>query len=270
VWQKANSYQSSFYCDETVKIYAFRGISKKNDYSMSYVWIEDGSSRTVKNISMDLYSELGGTRLIDPKVVKIKDEYYVTFNSGWLEEGNNIFIMKVYPQVEAPKKMIYENRSIQERNWAFFAEGDEVCALYQVNPLKILKLKKANNTTWEMDDYYCGELDEKIDTGLTIGTQLSKARERYYFVAHKKWPIFGRKLYMGRLCSFCFDTKTITQGKHWLVHSIKSMLGNRIKTNANLFSCTYFSGLQVEGDIVKLGYGVNDVVCGFARSSVDV
>ena len=38
-----------------------------------------------------------------------------------------------------------------------------------------------------------------------------------------------------------------------------SISGSRIKHNTNLHSCTYFSGLQVQGDLVRIGYGVNDI-----------
>ena len=257
-------FNPSFYCDDNVKIFAFRAIPACNDYNVSFVSIEDKDGQSVKNISIDLFKELGGVRLIDPKVVKINEEFYVTFNSGWAREGNDIFIMKVYPQIESPKRLIYKNRQAQERNWAFFSEGSEIYALYWINPLKILKVKNISHASWEMEDHYCEKGDSNFSNDLTIGTQLFEHKDKYYFIAHKKFYFLRKKIYIGKFCTLNFNKKKIITGKYWLAHSLRSLFGSSIKYNTNLFSCTYFSGLQVSSDSIKIGYGVNDIAYGFS------
>jgi hypothetical protein len=58
---------------------------------------------------------------------------------------------------------------------------------------------------------------------------------------------------------------SITAAADWMVHSPESLLGSAVRHNDNLFSCTYFSGLQASEAGVALGYGINDVEFGFSR-----
>jgi len=132
-------------------------------------------------------------RLIDPKIFKINHELFVTFNSGWIREGNDLFIMKVYPEFESPKRVVYKNRQKQERNWAFFSRDNDIYALYWINSLKILRLTDKDGACWEFEDYSSEEtLNNKLPSDLTIGTQLSELEGKYYFIAHKKY--FSRLL----------------------------------------------------------------------------
>ncbi len=63
-----NAFNPSFYCDENLKIVAFRAIPDGNDGFFSFVSVEDRAGRSIKNISIDLYEELGHVRLNDPKI----------------------------------------------------------------------------------------------------------------------------------------------------------------------------------------------------------
>lgn len=117
-----NVFNPSFYCDENVKIFTFRAILKGSKELSSFISIEDQEGHSIKNISTDFRKELGTIRLIDPKIAQINGDFYITFNSGWMPKGNDIFIMKIYPEMEPPKRILYKNRKKQERNWAFFSE----------------------------------------------------------------------------------------------------------------------------------------------------
>ncbi len=260
-----NIFNPSFYCDKDVMIFTFRAFQKGENESSSFISVISKQGQTIRNISKDFSEKLGVSKLIDPKVTRIEDEYYVTSNTGWDSEGNDIFIMKVYPNMDIPKRVLYPNRQEQERNWAFFSENGEIYVLYWINPLKILRLKNRGQETWDFEDYYCGDERRGLSNDLTIGTQLSTRNDDYYFIAHKKHHIQGKKIYTGRLCTFNFKNKEMKIGDDWLAHSLASMFGSRIRHNTNLFSCTYFSGMQVTNDIVKLGYGVNDVEYGFSK-----
>ncbi len=265
-----NIFNPSFYCDDNVKLFAFRAIIDGEDCLTSFISIEDKIGRSVKKISAEFYQEFGAPRLIDPKVARLNDEYYVTFNSGWVPEGNDIFIMKIYPTMGHPKRLIYKGRQQQERNWAFFFEKNEIYALYWINPLKIVKLKYESGKNWEMEDYYCGKTpDPDFPTDLTIGTQLFYVNGQYRFVAHQKRYLHNKKIYLGRFCTFDFERKKVIPGKYWLSHSMQSILGSDIKHNSNLFSCTYFSGLQASNGSIKLGYGINDTGFGFSAHNLN-
>jgi hypothetical protein len=265
-----NVFNPSFYCDDGVRIIAFRAIVNGEDCLTSFVSVEDRSGRRVKKISVDSYRNLNEPRLIDPKVIKLCGEHYVTFNSGWVPGGNNIYIMKVYPEMGSPKRLVYKNRQVQERNWAFFSQQNEIYVLYWINPLKILRVNLRGTDTWEVDDHYHGKIQNgHLPVDLTIGTQLSRFNKQYCFVAHQKRIFQNKKIYLGKFCTFSFRDKTVTPGRYWLVHSLESLSGCEIKHNTNLFSCTYFSGIQVSGRSVKLGYGINDVEFGFSTHQPD-
>ena len=83
-------------------------------------------------------------------------------------------------------------------------------------------------------------------------------------MAHRKLHLLRKKIYLGKCCAFNFENLEMEAGKFWWVHSLKSMFGSRIKHNTNLLSCTYFSGIQISGNMISLGYGVNDIGYGFS------
>ena len=235
----------------------------------SFVSIEDHLGRRIEEVSTDIYSESNIPRFIDPKVICIKDSYYITFNSGWVPSGNDIFVMKVYPETGSPKRVIYKHRKEQERNWAFFSEDNEIYALYWINPLKLLKLRVVEEDSWNMEDYFCGDtLCDPVPQDMTMGTQMFRSKDRYYFVAHQKKYYGNKKIYLGRLLTFHWADRKIEAGKYWLSHSLDSIMGSDTKYNTNLYSCTYFSGLQIADQSIKLGYGVNDVDYGFSKHPI--
>ncbi|MBX9688090.1 MAG: hypothetical protein K2X27_15390 [Candidatus Obscuribacterales bacterium] len=266
-----NIFNPSFYCDDYLKIFAFRAIPDGNDFLASFVSIEDRHGQKTINLSIDYYKQLGGVRLIDPKICKIHDSIYITFNTGHINSGNDIYVMKLYPELEQPKKIIFKQRNLQERNWAFFSEGQEIFALYSINPLQILKLKNVDENSWEMEEYYEGKPSGKVPQELSIGTQLCKHQGKYYFLAHKKFlERFRKKIYLGKFCSLDFTNKTISCGPDWFMHSFKSFFGSRLKHNSKLLSCTYFSGLQLSDNKVRVGYGINDVAYGFSTFPLEI
>lgn len=259
-----NVFNPSFYSDKNLHTFAFRAIQTGETEVSSFFHIDNHESQITINLSTEFTSQLGVEQLIDPKITKLNDEIYLTFNSGWKPGGNEIFIMKIYPNIESPKKLVYANRQRQERNWAFFYEDGEIYALYWINPLVILRVKEQGHNYWEFEDFHSGNENQNFPNTLSIGTQLSPVENKYCFVAHSKNYLLNKKIYMGKFCSFDFRNFQLDFGKHWLVHSLGSMFGNRIKHNTNLFSCTYFSGIQWKENELKLGYGINDLEFGFS------
>ena len=256
-----NVFNPSFYLGEKVQVFGFRAIEEGNDQLVSFLSIDDGESRRITALTPELSPLFPGRSPIDPKIFPLGDEVFATFNNGWVPGGNELFVMKLYPEMAPPKRVIYSGRQSQERNWAFFAEQGSIYALYQVAPLRLLRLVEDGPESWKMEECFLGENSEPA---LSLGTPLSRWEGRYGFVGHRKILIRGKKLYLGKYCEFDFRTRSVSAGKKWLVHSLSSLHGNRTKHNTNLFSCTYFSGLQTNGSTVRVGYGINDVDWGFS------
>ncbi len=259
-----NVFNPSFHITENLKILTFRAIPMGDDRLTSYVAVQD----RLINIS-DFCLPLDCLQLIDPRVFQLKDEIWVSFNSGYVAGGNDIFVMKIYPQIEPPKKVIYRKRQDQERNWSFFSRNNELYALYWASPLKILKLKAVSDNAWEFEDFFSEDPNESSEfSDLTLGTQLTEFDGRYYFMGHRKYIVNGKKLYLGRSACLDFDKKTVMFGKHWFAYSEQSLRGSSTRHNNNLFSCTYFSGIQINDGVVHIGYGINDVDYGFSTYSL--
>jgi glycosyltransferase involved in cell wall biosynthesis/SAM-dependent methyltransferase len=252
--EMTNIFNPSFHFEKNESVFSYMAIPERDNRIMSFVVIRD--SRHTK-VDISAYGlEAGCLQLIDPKTFSLDDGCYVTFNSGHVSEGNDIFVMKVYPEVEPPKRIIYDERQRQERNWAFFSRDGETYALYWLNPLKILKLHRVTDDTWEFRMFYEGGEDY---SDITQGTPLAEHEGKYYFMGHKKHIVNGKKLYLGKSGCFDFDACQVEFGEPWFAHSPESLHGVPTKHNTNLFSCTYFSGIQIIGGRVILGYGVNDV-----------
>lgn len=260
----SNVFNPSFYMTDDLKILTFRAIPDGDDRLTSYVVVQN----VMTNISADCLS-LGCLQLIDPRVFQVNDEFWVTFNSGHVASGNDIFVMKVHPQLEEPKRVVFNARQSQERNWSFFSRDGEIYALYWICPLKILRLKQETHSTWEFEEYF-SEQPATLSglSNVTIGTQLAEHDGKYYFMGHGKHIVKGKKLYLGRSCCLDFDNRSVSYGKRWFAYSKQSLHGDQTKHNNNLFSCTYFSGIQIVDGKVLLGYGINDVDYGFSKYSL--
>ena len=265
-----DAFNPSFYTNGELTIFAFRAIPNGEDRLASFVSVTDETgSRSLTEISSAWPEMLSVPRFIDPKLARINGEHYVTFNSGYVPGGNDIFVMKVHPELGAPRRVLYRGRQEQERNWAFFSEGGEVYALYRISPLTILRLGRADSEVWEMEEEFRepGSIGS-LPRDLTIGTQLSKQDHRYHFIAHRKLRLLGKKIYLGKHCALDLRARRVSSSRYWLVHSLKDLLGSRTRHNTNLLSCTYFSGIQATGERLSLGYGVNDVRACFSTHRI--
>jgi hypothetical protein len=261
----SNIFNPSFHIDSDIKILAFRAIPIGTKTITSYVSIETKQSHVVHNISSSYADKLGEKVLDDPKVCKLNDGIYITFNSGWNPSGqNNIYVMKVHPTLESPKLVTYPKRQDHERNWAFFSEKGQVYALYSVEPLVVLKLAELTSKTMAFEEFYKQDRSSSLQNKFTLGTQLTEYKGKYYFVAHRKYFFLQKKLYVGKLCRFDFAQMKIKKTKWLLIHSLTSLLGHFPRHNTQLISCTYFSGIQIREKKMTLGYGVNDVKARFS------
>jgi predicted GH43/DUF377 family glycosyl hydrolase len=263
-----NVFNPSFYMNDEVEVFSFRAIQSHKEINEknieAFLSIKSKKNNLTKNLSNDLRRP---RRVEDPKVVELNGEIFITFNSGLHNKkphrANDIYIMKVFPQLGKQKRIIYEQRQRREKNWAFFYENGNVYSLYSINPLTILKVSKRERNTWTLEKLY--EQEQKNKDVLTIGTPMFKHKDSYYLSYHNKIEKHGKKIYTGGILTFSFKDKSIIYDNHSLTHSFESLFGADTKLNKNLYSCTYFSGLSIGDNILSLSYGINDIDYGFAE-----
>lgn len=270
-----NIFNPSFMYYESLFVVAFRAIPEHGAGQIrSYMLFQDFVDRSTEIMDLtEYFSKLGIQRAADPKLFRFGDELWMTFNTGWSKERNDIYISRILPEISRPLRCDFLERRRIEKNWAFYEWEGSLRALYSLNgPIlqacdpptqaqSSLTLEPIGNvqSDWCLDSY-------------TIGTQLAFRENEAYLVAHKKFNFLGRRLYLGRLMKleFCQSDIRVFPGKCYLVHSWGAMLGDRVKHNKNLISCSYFSGLDVDGPCARISYGVNDVSYGFSDIDLEL
>lgn len=248
-------------------IVAFRAIDKTHQAIIqSYVAIFTTDFQRISLVNLTMHAkQYGIPKAADPKLFREDDEsIWVTFNTGYSKTQNEIYIMKLFPQLETPRKCTYPDRQKVEKNWAFFFEGGRLFALYSLNPTVILKA----TTRSEREISFTVAHQGKTSTApkLSIGTPLITLCEgQFGLIAHRKIGIFGKRMYFGVPIKLSKTTSgyRVEISTKKIAHNLSSLFGSRKKHNRNLISCTYFSGAVSRGDEVLLGYGINDVDCSF-------
>jgi len=201
----------------------------------------------------------------DPKLFVLGAEVYVTFNTGYSAVQNEIYLLRVAPELTAPQKCVLPiGRQRVEKNWAFFARSDgRLAAIYQLAPFTVLTLTagdlhSGDELVFELQGQGSGPGVE----GLTIGTGLLVLEDRMLLVAHEKIRLGPKRAYVGRLVEIR-DAESaaprVRVSSRRLIHSFRASLPPRRRHNPNLISATYFAGITpYEGDLL-LGYGINDL-----------
>jgi hypothetical protein len=76
--------------------------------------------------------KFGVSRLADPKLFRLGDEAWITFNDGHSAGENNVYLMRVAPELSSPLVCQLAGRRRIEKNWAFMVQGERLKALYSV------------------------------------------------------------------------------------------------------------------------------------------
>ena len=220
-------------------------------------------SAKLQNLSI-LAADDGIELVCDPKLLVLNDRLWVTFNTGWHKSENKLYLADLEGGYKGAIQCHFSGRQAVEKNWAFFTRGKFVYALYSLDKPILMAANISALADEEITFEKSGNFSVNgLRRGFTIGSQLVKRGDNYYFVAHKKLFYFGKRIYFGVISRFSFEKKSCQRISPYLIHSIASLFGSTIKHNKNLISCTYFSGIQiVADDAVLLSYGVNDVDSG--------
>lgn len=219
----------------------------------------------------------------DPKLFVADDTVYATFNTGTPSTGENqIYLLRVSPSPGEPQRVsvVGRERTRVEKNWAFFIDGSttEMQGVYSLSPTVLLR-----QVTGELGGqgdlvFEATERDSRV-TGrmprqLTIGTQPARLPSGdLLLIGHERFSVAGKRAYVGRAIRLIVDRPgpvRLDVSPLRLVHSYLSMVPRKGAHNPNLLSATYFSGLDVRDDLIRLSYGVNDVDFGIAEMKESV
>jgi predicted GH43/DUF377 family glycosyl hydrolase len=207
----------------------------------------------------------------DPKVFKLGDRTWMTFNTGHFETPNRIFILDLECGNFAPLEVKFEGRSLIEKNWSFILSGEKLFAVYSIDPLIILE-------EWERSDTAItfgpsrelanvdgqGRVIQTRKPKFTIGTPFTPipaTSNTFACIIHRRFYLRKKRCYFGKpgLLTFSDGTARFERRSDLWCHSYRDLLGTTQKHNPSLLSCTYFSGLSAFDDRVYASYGVNDV-----------
>jgi hypothetical protein len=261
------------YVDDAT-VFAYRALRKGENVIRAFLVISSGRNGSEKVLDLtEIGARFGVHRVADPKLVKLGDNLYVTFNTGFQAKGqNDIYLMSVYPVVGEPQRVIADfERQKVEKNWAFAqSQQDSLFAIYSLHPYAEVFLVKGEIGEGG-DLHFARRVPQYADSsraaGLSIGTQMlpsSRPNGGHLLVAHEKWvvPRRSKRMYFGRAVTvngLGTEDVHVLRAPDRLIHHWKDALPRpRGVHNHNLLSATYFSGLARSGEDLKLGYGVND------------
>lgn len=268
----SNLFNPSIAFLDRLTVVAFRAIDKssKSQNIEAFVALFTESNTCLDLFSLSEYAyQRGIAKAADPKLFKRKHDgsVWLTFNTGYVQSGNELYVMQIYPHLEEPRRCLLPTRMKIEKNWAFFFDGDQLNAYYSISPLKIIGGESliGNSKTITFREIYSSD-EHSLAAPLSIGTQAVELPNGHGLIGHRKIHMFGKRLYYGVPVGIRnVDGKYMTErSNRQLIHNYTSLLGSRDKHNKNLISCTYFSGLDFVGDQIVLGYGINDVSFGLA------
>ncbi len=247
---------------------AFRHFGARRTKPFEASLLVGGPSGVERTSLSDHAARFGARNVSDPKLLELRGELWVTFNDGWSRDGNALYLMPVTPELGRPILCRYGGARSVEKNWAFFDGGDDLGALYSIDPVHVIRAEwpRSGADTAVFRDSG-GAPPPRAPLGLSIGTQIATDGGRTYVIAHEKWRFFTLRAYVGRLATVhdLQGAPRIEVSGRRLFHSVRSLAGERPRPNKNLLSCTYFCGLDVRDGVATLGYGINDVRVGFAQ-----
>lgn len=255
------TFNPSFVENNNARYLAVRVNEHESDVIISLLFVWSNEDRVqIINLTEYFENHEDGLKVSDPKLFIMNGNLWGTFNSGYTENHNNSVVLFEIKDSNVGKYYFcdYAQRSYVEKNWAFYMDNDELYTLYSISPLIVLKAKVFNGKRIAFEQYFLCENTKY--SSYSIGTPMVSVNNEFLFVAHKKVRWMGKRLYIGRPFIFTHaGGGRVKARKLFLIHSIAALFGSAKKFNANLISCTYFSGINFKENKIQLSYGINDV-----------
>ena len=254
---------------------AFRGLPQGGEkpFRAFLLSANNASARLEPSSLVDLtgiFERHVGCPVADPKLFSLNDRPWVTFNTGHFENPNSIYIAPLSPDIGQPLRVDLEERSKIEKNWGFFEQDGSLRAVYGLDPLMILaETHRTDDTVFMRPTSPLFRAQRKKKPRITLGSQpvwLSGSGTKMAVIAHRRHYFRGKRVYTGRPAILDLEAQTARWAKTPWFHSFRALLGDDVRHNPNLLSCTYFSGLSIYGQNMIVSYGINDV--GFAIAEV--
>lgn len=239
-------------------------------------FVVDRTSMSIdESASIDLTSlgrSFGISNVADPKLFTYRGDIWLTFNTGYVGSGNDVYVMSIHPTIGVPIRCELPERQVVEKNWAFFeGANDRLAAIYSLDPLKLLSFEEREDASGL--PYYKAHIDyaaaNPACANLTIGTQPLAVDGALMLIAHKRIGHPKFRGYLGRPVRVHESDGKWSSELHrtTLIHSFRTLLGSRHKRNKHLWFATYFSGLALIDDEIVASYGINDQAAGLAQLS---
>jgi hypothetical protein len=222
----------------------------------------------------DYCATFGINVVADPKLTRLGDSAFVTFNTGHTLSGtNDVVIMQVHPKLTSPLVCQLPHRQRIEKNWAFFGSERHIYAVYRTSPLTIIEAVDATDTTLAFRIRHtagAGRSSHRLTRQMrstSLGTQPVRTDRGLAMLVHEKLFVGRRRLYLGRAAVIDNPLRQprLHLSSKLLCASWRSLAGSGTRYNPNLISATYFSGLTAIRRDVLIGYGINDVSFGIRQ-----
>lgn len=253
-------FNPSFVFGDLQSYWAFRCFDEKNKAIICLIFILNRKDEIEKKIDLnDVFEAKFGCRPADPKLFSLGGEVFFTINTGYSQQEYNRVFLCNWNNGELVIRdcHIDSKRSVVEKNWMFFLLKNEMYLLYSISPqLKLFKLKSISQSK----AFFSVVLSKTVSNrNLSIGTPLIEFGNQLRLIAHEKFKIGKKRMYLGVPVTINLLSNDVKISKEYFFHSLSSLLGDKHKFNKNLLSCSYFSGLQKIGeDKTMVSYGIND------------
>ena len=158
---------------------SFRANSK-NKFALieSYIIVLDKDYKIIfeNNLSKLYFEKYGIKKVNDPKICILNKSIFLSFNTGTHRDGNNIYLAEINKDMPIPKKCIYKERMLIEKNWGFYTFNKKLFALYSLSPLVTLEAYSIQSDQIKFKTYSKQRTTNTFFKGLTIGTNLEKVK----------------------------------------------------------------------------------------------
>lgn len=224
-------------------------------------------------VNLDEYFHKYHIIVRDPKLFCHNDKVYLTFNSGYSETQNDVYLADItLSGVGNTRRLNITGRTNVEKNiiFASISEGD-IKIIYRPFSQKMINANQKNNeirfsvknrdasTRYKKLKRILGDKVFKI--GFGFGSQLVKVDKRWLVSVNYKIYFFGKRIYLPRIYEVKIeenDELSWIPCSSLLFHTLKDLLGQKYKFNKNLISCVYSSCIVNDGENTILLYGLND------------
>lgn len=268
--------------DTTVACYRAFGSARQKPFHAFAATIDREGRTSLHDLTA--HCEAAGIHpTADPKIFVVGSTVYATFNTGTPSSGpNDIYLLRVAPSLGVPQRiaMVGRERTRVEKNWAFHHAADErgvapeegLRGIYSLEPFVDLRQVDGRLGTDSVITLEASERGTRqrgrFPRRMTIGTQPVRVSSgELVLIAHERFTVAGKRAYVGRALRIGDDAQgdaDLTISSRRLVHSYAAAMPRRGVHNPNLLSATYFSGLDIVGETLRMSYGVNDVDFGIA------